>query len=168
MIDGGGSPQDTVITFCANSVRTTGLEAVTAFGRAWRQYRSRQADRRYEQCLIRSESRLKRWCLWNADYWREIAQRGWIGAVGAPGSCDLPKGNHRDFAEQICREQLAGKAETGGTWVYVWHTLPGPHDYGDCMAMAYACAALCGIGTGGGEPKQLKQKNIRKVRHVKI
>ena len=149
IIDGGGSPQETVMTFAANSVRTCGLESLTAFGRAWRQYRPGPKDRKFEQAFIRAESRVKQWSIWNADYWREIAQKSWLGAIGAPGSCDLPKGNHRDFAEQICREQLAGKAETGGTWVYVWNTQPGAHDYGDCMAMAFAMAAMTGIGTGG-------------------
>ena len=38
---------------------------------------------------------------------------------------------------------MSGKTE------WIWRVAPGPHDYGDCMAMAYACAAFAGIGTGG-------------------
>jgi hypothetical protein len=158
IIDGGGSPLDTVITFAATSVRTCGLESLCAFGRAWRQVRPKAEDRRYEHAFIRAESRARMWAIWNADYWKELAQRAWIGAVGAPGTCDLPKGNHRDFAEQICREPLAGKTEMAGTWVYLWHHLPGPHDYGDCMAMLFAMAAMAGIGTGGGSGEQKQKK----------
>jgi hypothetical protein len=167
-IDGGGSPQDTVITFCANSMRTVGIEAITMFGRAWRMYHPSSRDRKFEQVFIRSESRLRQWAIWNADYWREIAQRAWIGAVASPGSCDLPKGNHREFAEQICREQLAGKAEVGGTCSYIWRTQPGAHDFGDDMAMLYALAATAGIGTGGYVKQQGPRRTRVNVSMVKI
>jgi hypothetical protein len=161
IIDGGGSPKDTVITFCDNSVRTTGLNAVTAFGRAWRQFRPKKKDRKYEEIFIRSETRHKQWAIFNADYWREIAQKSWLGAIGAPGSCDLHAGNHRPFAEQICREPLKGKSEVAGVWVYIWDTLSGAHDYGDCMTMLFALASIEGIGTGGAV--QRKKKKIARV-----
>lgn len=168
IIDGGGSPQDTVITFAGTSARTTGIEAVCAFGRAWRQStRPKVQDRRFEQGYMHAESQLRRWVIFNADYWREVAQRAWTGAIGAPGTCDLPRGNHVDFAEQVCREQLAGKAEAAGIWVYVWNTLPGAHDFGDCMTMAFAAAAMGGIGTGGQQQRPQRQ-NRRRVRHVEI
>ena len=49
--------------------------------------------------------------------------------------------------------------------MYVWHTLPGAHDYGDCMTMAFAAAAMGGIGTGGGAPrKKYVEKRKCKVR----
>jgi len=162
VIDGGGSPQETVIAFAATSPQTTGLEAVCAYGRAWRQFRPKVKDRKFEQVFVRQESRSKRWAIWNVDYWKEIAQMAWIAATGAPGSCSLFRGSHREFADQICRETLAGKAETAGTWVYVWNTKAGPHDYGDCMAMLFACAAILGIGTGG-QQKIRKKKRIAAV-----
>jgi hypothetical protein len=149
IVDGGGSPIDTVITFASTSMRTVGIESLCAFGRAWRQVRAKADDRRFEHAFIRAENRMRAWCIWNADYWKEIAQKSWLAAIGAPGSCDLPKGNHREFAEQICREQLAGKGEIGGAMLWNWHTQPGAHDYGDAMAMLYALAAANGIGTGG-------------------
>jgi hypothetical protein len=160
VIDGGGSPQETVQAFAQNSKTTTGLAAITAFGRAWSQYRPRSKDRAYEQSFIRSKTRTFRWCIWNADYWRELAQKAWLGAMGAPGSCDLPRGRHDDFAEQICRESLKGKAEVAGTWKYVWHTAAGPHDYGDCMAMGFMGAALEGIGTGGQTKKPKRKARV--------
>ena len=98
---------------------------------------------------VEFDVRGRKWVAWNADYWREAAQKAWTGSVGAPGSCSLPAGNHRDFAEQVCREQLAGKGEVGGAMVWTWNTLPGRHDFGDCMAMLFMGAAWQGIGTSG-------------------
>jgi hypothetical protein len=47
--------------------------------------------------------------------------------------------------------------------VYDWATdTSGPHDYGDCMAMAYALAAVNDIGTGGGNGPRKKKQNKHK------
>ena len=100
------------------------------------------------------DGRRRKWFAWQADYWREVAQRAWLGSVGAPGSVSLFRGQHREFADQIAREQLKGKAEIGGQMFWNWHTQPGPHDYGDVMAQAFAAAAWGGIGTGGSNPPQ--------------
>ena len=137
------------------------------FGRAWKQFRPKTKDRVYEESFIRATSKAKQWAIVNADYWREIAQKSWLGAIGAPGACDLPAGLHRDFAEQICREQLVGKAEIGKTWAYVWNTLSGAHDFGDCMMMLFALAGIEGIGTGG-MVKRVKSKSKRRIRHVSV
>jgi hypothetical protein len=163
MIDGGGSPENTVIDFAANSVRNCGIPAITAFGRAGKAYRHPLRKEAgvyvHEQAYTKRVSANRQWVLFNADYWREQAQRAWTGTLGAPGSCDLPKGNHREFAEQICAEQLAGKVELNGRWVYDWKTQSNqPHDYGDCMAMGYAFAAVNGIGTGGGAVNEKPQR----------
>jgi hypothetical protein len=67
-----------------------------------------------------------------------------------PGSLTLCAGKHEDFAAQICREQLKGKADLGAGMRWEWHTNPsGPHDYGDALTMCYVAAAWGGIGTGG-------------------
>jgi hypothetical protein len=150
MIDGGGSPHETVQTFSFESQRRRGIPVICAFGRAWKGYRPRREDRRFEQSFVRSETRQKQWCIWNVDYWKEIMQKGWLGATGAPGAIDLYAGRHSDFAQQVCNETLAGKVELNGMWIYDWKTRVGqPHDYGDCMAMAFAMAGMQGIGTGG-------------------
>jgi hypothetical protein len=164
MIDGGGSPQGTVVDFAAQSQRTCGIPALCAFGRASTRYYPRSAGNKiylYEQACVVRKSATEQWCLLNADYWREQSQRAWLAPIGAPGSCDLPDGNHREFAEQCVREILQGKAETGGKMVYVWATQPGPHDYGDCMSMLYAAAALKGVGTGGQVAKPTGSKRRR-------
>jgi hypothetical protein len=114
-----------------------------------------------DQCHMRADSLagVKRtWLNWNADYWKEAAQRAWLGSIGAPGSCSIYNGNHGEFSEQICREILMGKADVGGTMIWNWHTQPGKHDFGDCMAMCYVGAAWGGIGTGGEIVHEQKQK----------
>ena len=170
VIDGGGSPARTVIDFCANSPRICGLESVTAFGRGWRNYRptARHKVAVGEECHRVIESRDSQWIIWQADYWREMAQKGWTGAPGSPGSCSLPKGQHADFCTQIYREQLVGKDVVGGKTVWVYNTAPGEHDYGDDMAMLYMLASLMGIGTGGQQIQQAPPMRGRRVTHVSV
>jgi len=151
-----------VIQLAFNAPQICGLNAVATFGRGWKNYRpSAKATYRLrvgEQLHHVSERRDRQWIVYNADYWREVAQRGWTGEPGAPGSCSLPAGHHADFAAQVTREQLAGKDEIGGHTVWVWNTAPGPHDYGDCMHMAYMVAAWGGIGTGGSVAVTARKK----------
>jgi hypothetical protein len=176
MIDGGGTPENTVIDFAANSVRICGIPAITAFGRGGKAYRHPLRKETgiavHEQAYTKRVSGGRQWVIWNADYWREQSQRAWTGTLGAPGSCDLPRGSHRDFAEQIVSEQLIGKVELNGRMVYDWkHTPNQPHDYGDCMAMGYCFAAVQGIGTGGGgsiNRTAQRRTTGRKVRHVTV
>lgn len=170
-IDGGGAPQNTAIDFCANSLQICGIPSVTSFGRASTMYRKtggqgRKVITREESHLVR-ERHDRQWIIWNAHYWMEQAQRGWLADFGAPGSCTLPDGHHKEFAEQICREQLKAKGEIGAKMVYDWAHLPGPHDYADCMAMLYMLAAChAQIGTGGysmqAKPKKIANVVIRR------
>lgn len=104
------------------------------------------------------DGRRRKWMSWDADHWREIAQRAWLGSVGAPGSISLFRGRHTEFAGQICAEKLMGKAYVGGQLMYNWHTQPGAHDYGDALAQAYAAAAWGGIGTSGGVAPRQQQR----------
>ena len=161
-IDGGGSPEGCVIQFAANAPTICGLQAWCCFGRGWKTYRpTAKATHRIrigEQLHQVTERRDRQWVICNADYWRDVAQRGWTGEPGGPGSCSLPKGSHADFAAQVTREQLAGKDDIGGRTVWVWNTAPGPHDYGDCMHMAFMGAAMTGIGTGAVTAAKPKQK----------
>jgi len=168
IIDGGGSPEGCVIQFAYNAPKICGLTAQCSFGRGWKTYRP-TAKATYkvrvgEQLHQVSERRDRQWIVYNADYWREVAQRGWTGAPGAPGSCSLPRGSHPDFAAQVTREQLSGKDDIGGRMVWVWNTAPGPHDYGDCMHMAYMGASISGIGTGAiTQPRRYIEQRRCKV-----
>ena len=174
-IDGGGKNFDAVIRAAAESARACGIPAAAYTGRAWKHYREsgktyQKGQPQREYCNIRStikDGRKIRWIVWHADYWREIAQRAWLGDPGAPGACTLPAGKHREFGAQICGDKLQGKDEVGGEMVWNWHTVPGKHDFGDAMAQGYALAAFGGIGTGGqvkitSGRKKYTQKDLRR------
>jgi hypothetical protein len=153
-IDGGGSPEGCVIQFAFNAPQICGLTAACCFGRNAQQFRpvtkATYRVRQGEQYQHVSERRDRQWIIYNADYWREISQRGWTGEPGAPGSCSLPKGNHADFAYQCTREPLEKKGPgLRGNLEWAYHKTNDVHDYGDCMHMAYMGAAVAGIGTGG-------------------
>jgi hypothetical protein len=163
IIDAGGSPEGCVIGFAANAPQICGLQAVASFGRGWRNYRPTAGQNRIkigEQWHRVFKSHAESWLLYNADYWREIAQKGWIGSPGAPGSCSLPAGNHAEFAAQVTREQLTGKDDVGGRTVWIWDSAPGPHDFGDCMHMAFVMAAASGIGTAGQQAAAPKKSGL--------
>jgi len=166
-IDAGGQAFDVAARFAVQSVRLCGVQAIPSTGRGARNYRpygKTVVGAPREQCHMAMDSNRRRWVAFNADYWRERAQKGWTGSVGAPGSCSLPAGHHRDFAEQICREQLQGKSEIGGQMIWVWNTQPGPHDYGDAMTMCYMGAAFNGIGTSGAVQTVRRYQETRKAR----
>ena len=173
LIDAGGAAFDIVHRFCLESISLVKLVAIPCTGRGARNYRpygKSVLGKPREGCHTAVDTRNRKWIAFNADYWREQAQKAWTGSPGAPGSCTLPQGVHRDFAEQICREQLQGKAEIGGQMTWVWNTAPGPHDYGDCMTMCFVGAAFHGIGTGGGgiRPTTYKPKRKGGFRKVNI
>jgi hypothetical protein len=160
-IDAGGAQFDIALRFALESGRLGCVQAIPATGRGARNYRPYGKGiigKPREQCHMASDARGRKWVAWNADYWKEVAQKAWTGTAGAPGTCSLPAGHHRDFADQICREQLAAKAEMAGAMRWEWHTQPGRHDYGDCMAMCYMGAAWQGVGTSGAEPPRERPK----------
>lgn len=170
-IDASGEAFEVVMRFAERSQALCGLQATPMTGRGARNYRpwgKSVVGQPREQCHMAAESRGRQWLVWHADYWREIAQRAWTGSVGAPGSCSLPDGQHRDFAEQICREQLRGKGDVGGQQVWVWDTQPGKHDAGDCMAMGYALAAWGGIGTAGRQEQKKPHGSRPRQRGVSV
>ena len=155
-IDGGGTNFDAVIRFAYESARLTGIPALSFTGRGAKNYRPYgktlvpgQKREQCHGCFDVKDGRQIRWVAWNADYWREVWQRAWLGDGDLPGSVSLPAGQHYDFAMQVAGERLLGKGEIGGQLLWNWRTLPGKHDFGDAGAQAYAAAAFGGIGTGG-------------------
>ena len=171
-IDAGGTNFDTTIRFCYNSTKICGVSALPFTGRGTKFYKpngktavKKSAREECHLCLDVKKGVHIQWVAWHTDYWREIAQRAWLGEIGAPCSCSLYNGDHAEFAAQIILERLMGKAEVGGDMVWNWHTQPGPHDYGDCMSQGYAMAAYAGIGTSGRIVR--RKQNRRRVRSVK-
>jgi hypothetical protein len=162
-IDAGGTQFDAVVRFAAESVSLCGIQAYAMTGRGTKAYKpygktaiQAQIREQCHGCMDQKEGRRIRWVAWNSDYWKEIAQRAWLGEVGSPGSISIPTGDHSELAAQICNERLLGKGEVGGAMMWNWKRLPGRNDLGDAMAQSYALAAYVGIGTGGrvSKPKQ--------------
>lgn len=172
--DAGGKQFDGVVRFAEASARLCGIQAHGFTGRGSKNYRpygrtvSGQLKEQCHGCLDRKAGRIIRWVAWNADHWKEVAQRAWLGELGTPGCVSIYEGNHNEFAAQICAEKLVGKGEIGGLMIWNWHTVPGRHDFGDVMAQAYALAAYMGIGTGGRSAFSKKRVAVIDGRRVGI
>jgi hypothetical protein len=153
----------------AVATRLAGVSTVGVMGFGARQYRPnyKGGGRRGNNWHVVIDPKRRQYIACNADFWKEIAQKAWCAPADAPGSCTLPVGNHREFAEQICREPLLSKTETplGVRWEYA--SLPGPHDMGDVMQMCYLGADVCGIGTGGARSMPPRRyMETRKAKYV--
>jgi hypothetical protein len=173
-IDGGGAQFDAVGRFSEQSAMLTGIPSIAFTGRGAKNYRQYgktmvKAQRREQchGCLDRKQGRVIRWVAWNADYWKEMAQRAWLGDIGAPGAVTLYNGKHAELANQICGDKLLGKGEVGGQMLWNYTRVPGRNDFGDAMAQCYAVVAFQGIGTGGSVVRR-KQKHKRRLKHVKV
>jgi hypothetical protein len=141
--------------------RKCGMTIILCRGMDGRRYRPgfKAIGAPREQCHMTEWPQIGRGLSWDADYWKEVMQRAWLGDIGKPGSISLFRGEHRELAEQVWRERLLGKEVVAGSTVRIFASGPGRHDYGDAMAQGYAVAAYGGIGTTGGEVKQ-KQKAV--------
>jgi hypothetical protein len=147
----GGYEHETIQRYVNGPARICGTRAMVSRGYGADKYRPNGKNligKAREECHY-TQWPLGRGIAYNADYWREIAQRAWLGDIGAPGACSIFAGHHRDFSEQICRERLSEKliSKTGMIWRFI--TMPGRHDYGDAMTGCYVAAAWHGIGAGG-------------------
>lgn len=169
-VDAGGAAFETVLRFAANCRERFGLDCMPMIGRAGRSWnpnvKSKIADARNNTVLCAKESnRAARWLAFNADVWRETAQRAWIAEPGAAGGLSLFDGHgarHHDFAGQICAEQLESKTQTqDGRTIYRWREIGKKHDYGDAVTMNFALAGDFGISSGGVyEPKHQRRKAV--------
>ena len=170
-IDAGGGQFDPVIRFAGDAARLCGIPAHGFTGRGASKYRpwgknvSGALREECHGCMAKKDGRTIRWVAWNADYWKEAAQRAWLGEIGSPGSISLYEGSHREFATQVCADKLMGKGEVGGQMMWNFHRVPGRNDFGDAMAQGYALAAYMGIGTHGkvemrGGRKKYRQSDL--------
>jgi hypothetical protein len=154
---------DSAYNLSAQGSRACGIPLIGAMGHGASQYRTphkKQGRRRIGNYWHEySDEQRRERLMYCSDFWREIAQRSWLGSFGSPGSIDLPKGHHKDFADQICREPLLAKMDTplGVRWQYK----PDPsnsHDFGDVMHMIFMGADYLGMGTGGTAIQQRPQR----------
>jgi hypothetical protein len=169
-VDAGGANFKAVVKFSADSARLCGIPALGFTGRGAKNYKpyGRNIDgvprEQCHKCLTKEQDGgIIRWVVWNADYWKEIMQRAWLGEIGAPGTCSLFQGNHGEFARQICGEKLMGKGEIGGSMFWNFVTVPGRHDFLDAMAQGYAATAFDGTGTGGSYRRRPAPRRQPKV-----
>lgn len=169
-IDAGGRQFKTVTKFAPTVAAEFGVEAVAMLGRAGQNWnpnvRSRIREAKNETVLCRDPQR-RRWLAFNADEYKEKAQKAWDTETGGAGGLSLYDGgaNHYKFAVQVANEKLKAKTKTRDRngrecYAYTWQT-KNPHDFGDCVAM---CFAIAGAGdlTGEGTP-QKNTKHRRKV-----
>lgn len=170
-IDCGGKQWAAVNNFAKTSRQLCGIGVTPMAGRAGRNWnpfvRSRIADPRNETVLCEDKTNGWRWLAWNSDYWKETAQKAWLGEVGTPGSLSLFDGQrHGEYAAQVAAEVLEYKVTLAeGRIDYKWR-LVGPHnDLGDATAMCYALAGAFGISATGYIPPV--KKTVRKVRGFK-
>lgn len=175
MIDAGGEQFDTVTSFC-RTARHDGRLGRALVGRAGKTYKPNtktQVGRiraRVYQCFTRESGR---WTCFDSDFYKEVAQTSWITPTGQPGSATIYDGNHREYADQMCREVLEarGKLETASGQAagiaYKWNSLPGKHDYLDCHAMAFAVAGYEGILSIDAEtvPQQVATGSAPSAQH---
>ena len=158
-IDAGGRQFDTVTRFVKAQAGLVCGRQTPMLGRAgqnWNPFvRSRIRAALNDTVRCRDAQR-RSWLAFNADVYKEAAQKAWGAEAGAAGGLSLFDGglNHSKFAVQVANETLISKTPKpglDGQHVYKWRTRE-PHDYGDCLAMCYALAgseALTGDGTHG-------------------
>ena len=170
-IDAGGRQFATATKFAAMAEAEIGIPAVAMLGRAGQNWnpnvRSRIRDEKNATILCRDPQRRK-WLAWNADEYKEKAQKAWGTETGGAGGLSIydGKANHYKFAAQIANERMKSKTKIRGKdgrdcYAYKWIT-KNPHDYGDCVAMCYALAGADNI-TGTNTQTTHGTKNRRKV-----
>lgn len=167
LIDRGYEPE-TVHRY----IRQTGLpfRALAARGYAGHKYRIHKATLAgspFEQAHV-VQSQGGQFIAHNADYWREIMQRAWLGENGSPGGAMLHKAgtrSHLPFAEQLCSERLRQKYQTDAGIRWEWGHKPGSrNDWGDAMTGCYVAAAASGLTTGGQVRRTKKRRETRKTK----
>lgn len=156
-IDAGGRNWDAVCNFCKVGNRTIGLPMCAFSGRSASMFnpfvrsRLRNAIGKTVLCGDAQEhvkaGAGSKYVFFDADFYKEAAQKALVCPFGAAGSCSLYYGDaeeHRDFAIQVCNEKLISVHRRSGRDVYSWKSRE-PHDYLDCMSMCFAVAASQGI-----------------------
>lgn len=153
LVDRGYEP-DVVHKFCASQFYPFRL--LPSRGYAAHKYfprKSTMVGRPFEGCHI-TQSTFGHFLAFNADMWRETAQRAFLADVGAPGgftlhSVEIAK-QHERFAEHVCAEKLTNKYETPDGLRWEWRHVPGSEwDWGDALTGCWVAAAANGLSASG-------------------
>jgi hypothetical protein len=106
----------------------------------------------FEQGHI-TESPQGQYIAFNADHFRELMQRAWMGESGIPGGATLFQADPRQhiiFADHIVAEKLRQKYLTDSGMRWEWAHEPGVQwDWADAMSMSYVAAASMGVNSQG-------------------
>jgi hypothetical protein len=151
-LDRGFKPE-VVHRFCAMGMLP--FRTIPTRGYAAHKYAIRKADlvgSPMEQCHV-TQSRMGNFLAYNADYWREIAQRSFLGPLGMPGTATLYKADPRQhvwLADHLCAEILRQKYQTDQGPRWEWVMRPGRiNDLLDALTIAFVLAAWSGLNTSG-------------------
>ena len=179
-IDAGGRNFDAVCGFAKVAMKLVGIPTCAFAGRSANMFnpfvrsRLRDAIGRTVLCGDAQEhvksGAGKKYVFFDADFYKEAAQKALLCPVGAVGSCTLYFGDveeHKDFAIQVCNEKLRFVQHKAGRDIYNWLSKE-PHDYLDCMSMCYAVAASQGVSGQLGATPQLEQQKQRLHRKLRI
>jgi hypothetical protein len=144
-----GWERDTVMEFCRNSLSTTEIKAVPMRGCPSKYYRAKGKDSTGvtgEMADERMDKSRVKYIMFDQGYWIEAMQKSFFGSIGANGTLSLYKGDHTEFATQVCNEEVIGSAVMNG--IKIVETIAhGQHDYGDACYMCFVAAGFKGYGT---------------------
>ena len=179
-IDAGGRNWQAVCNFSKVAMRTIGIPTCAFAGRSANIFnpfvrsRLRDAIGRTVLCGDAQEhvknGAGQKYVFFDADFYKEAAQKALLCPIGAVGSCQLYFGDveeHRDFAIQVCNEKLRFVQHKAGRDIYNWASKE-PHDYLDCMSMCYAVAASQGLSGQLGSTTQMERQKMRLHKRPKI
>ena len=167
LIDRGYEPE-VVHRFC--SAASFPFKLIPARGYAAHRYAPRKnmlVGAPWEQGHV-TDSPSGNFIAFNADYWREIMQRAWLGETGTPGGATLYQSDprqHTTFSGQVVAERLRQKYQTDAGMRWEWTHRPGSEwDYGDAMTMAWVGAASAGLNTQGVQVARRPRRETRKCK----
>ena len=147
------------------------FKVLPAIGRDAKNYRVNTKSlvgRPFEQCHIQRAKTVGHgpYLMFQADYWREVAQRAFLGTVGEPGGYTIHatknKKYHARFAEECSAEKLVNKYQTDRGTRWEWTHKPGSAwDLGDAYSGSWIAAAASGLSASGIAPVKAKPKRAR-------
>lgn len=161
-VDCNGANWNPALDFARNSKQICGLPCCGFVGKASTQFREKLQSRLKEVvnrtllCGDKDEQRRagsgRRWMYFDADFFHEQAQKGFMASVGNLGSISWYKdGNHSRWAAQVAAERLMYKRERrDGTTEYTWKKVGPDHDALDTIGQALAVFASLGIAVATG------------------
>lgn len=112
----------------------------------------RKKGENYYEKLINSTPQISH----NADYFKKSLQQAFLLQPGVSGSASLYlcATGHRQYAQEICNEQLVCQQKDE----YVWHKKKGFNHFLDCSAGCFVLAEFLGCSTAVFAPPKPKRK----------